>query len=221
MLELNHISKVYRSGRAEFVALENIDLQIPKGEYLAIHGASGAGKSTLLNLIGGLVRPDSGEVLFEGVSLYAGNPRMLAAYRKRRIGFMFQQFHLMPWLTVFENVELACYHERQKRNIDNYLGKCNLSELRDKFPSGLSVGEKQRTAFVRAIITMPDILLADEPTGNLDPGNGRILMELVDEYNRNGGTVILVSHDEKVTEYARRVVTLERGKIAALKEIQP
>ncbi len=216
MLEIKNISKKYITGAGEFTALENVSLDIEKGDFVAVQGASGAGKSTLLNIIGGLIRPDTGEVRFNGRNIYDGNSRMIAGYRKKHIGFMFQQFHLMPWLTVLENIQLGFHGKLQEQDLDNYLEKCNLSELKHKYPSDLSVGEKQRTAFIRAIIKTPEILLADEPTGNLDPENGRVLMQLVGEYHRNGGTVILVSHDPGVTEYTGRLLILDKGKIAPI-----
>ena len=126
---------------------------------------------------------------------------------------MFQQFHLMPWLTVEENIRLACYDNKQQEKIEYYVGRCSLKELKNKFPSELSVGEKQRTAFIRAIISKPDILLADEPTGNLDKTNSEILMSLVKEYNSKGGTVIMVSHDPGIAAFANKSVTLNKGRL--------
>jgi ABC-type lipoprotein export system ATPase subunit len=213
MIEISNISKVYRKGIKEFVALQDVNLKIGKGEFVSVSGASGAGKSTLLNAIGGLIMPDSGSVLFEGKNIYSQSSGATEEYRKKHVGFMFQQFHLMPYLTVFENIKLACYEKEQLVNIDNYLEKCSLSPLKNKYPDELSVGEKQRTAFVRAIITNPGILLADEPTGNLDPENSRILMSLVEDHHKSGGTVILVSHDPLTAKYANRSIILEKGKL--------
>jgi putative ABC transport system ATP-binding protein len=211
MIELNNISKRYSSGTETFTALENISLKIAKGDFCSVIGASGAGKSTLLYLIGGLVHPDSGTVMYNGHDIYKMNVREANRYRKIHLGFMFQQFHLMPWLTVAGNISLACYRKNQREKINFYLEKCLLYGMQNKFPSELSVGEKQRTAFIRAVISSPDILLADEPTGNLDAGNSEILMSLVKEYQQNGGTVVLVSHDPDITRYSNMSVTLEKG----------
>ena len=215
MLEINNISKKYRKGSEEFIALDNLSIKIEKGDYLAVTGASGAGKSTLLHAIGGLIHPDSGEVLYNGRDIYKQNSKVTDEYRKKHVGFMFQQFHLMPYLTVLDNIKLACYEKQLIDSINNYLERCSLSGLKNKYPSELSVGEKQRTAFIRAIISNPDLLLADEPTGNLDPGNSSILMSLVKDYHKNGGTVVLVSHDPIVAKYANRSITLEKGRIAS------
>jgi ABC-type lipoprotein export system ATPase subunit len=213
MIEIKNITKIYKKGAAEFTALENVSFNIERGDYIAVTGASGAGKSTLLNTVGGLVHPDSGEILYNGSDIFKQSSRHTDEYRKKHVGFMFQQFHLMPYLTVLDNIKLACYEKHQVDTIDHYLEKCSLTELKNKYPSELSVGEKQRTAFIRAIITNPDILLADEPTGNLDPGNSSILLSLVEDYHQNGGTVVLVSHDPLTTKYANRIIVLERGKI--------
>lgn len=213
MLEINNISKTYRKGSEEFVALENVTLKIDKGDFLLINGPSGAGKSTLLNVIGGLIHPDSGEIIFNGLNIYNQKSRLINDFRKKHVGFMFQQFHLMPYLTVLENIRFGCHNKKQLDNIDLYMEKCSLSGLENKYPSDLSVGEKQRTAFIRAIISNPDLLLADEPTGNLDPGNSDVLMSLVEEYHKSGGTVILVSHDTVAAGYSNRNITLEKGRM--------
>jgi ABC-type lipoprotein export system ATPase subunit len=213
MLEIRNISKKYRKSSEEFIALDNVSLKIEKGDYVAVTGASGAGKSTLLNAIGGLIHPDCGEVIYNGNNVYLQGGRDIDNYRRHVVGFMFQQFHLMPYLTVFENVKVACNNKKQLDSIEYYLEKCSLMVLKNKYPSELSVGEKQRTAFIRAIITDPAMLLADEPTGNLDPDNSRILMSLVEEYHKRGGTVILVSHDPVAFEYASRTILLDKGRL--------
>ena len=216
MLEINNISKRYKKGSEEFTALEKVSLVIEKGDYMAVTGASGAGKSTFLNVIGGLIHPDEGEILFNGRDIYNQKSNMTDEYRKKHVGFMFQQFHLMPYLTVLDNIRLACYEKLQLETINNYIGKCSLTGLKNKYPSELSVGEKQRTAFIRAIISNPDILLADEPTGNLDPANSSILMSLVEDFHKSGGTVVLVSHDPIAAKYANRCITLDKGRIESL-----
>ena len=213
MLEINNISKTYKNGTEEYNALTGVTLKVEKGDYVAVNGTSGAGKSTLLNIIGGLIKPDSGEILYYGNNIYNQKTRMTDEYRRKHVGFMFQKFHLMPYLTVFENIELACYGKMNAVSIEEYLETCNLAGLKNKYPSRLSVGEKQRAAFIRAIISAPDMLLADEPTGNLDPENSSMLMSLVEDFHKNGGTVILVSHDPSAKAFSNQQITLDRGVI--------
>jgi len=213
MIDIKHISKTFKRGSKEYKALVDVALKINKGDYISVSGASGSGKSTLLNVIGGLIRPDSGEVIYKGESIYDQSGRFLDLYRKRDVGFIFQQFHLMPYLTVVENIELSCNQKPHRDAIDNYLEKCSLVNIKDKYPSDLSVGEKQRTAFIRAIISNPELLLADEPTGNLDPQNSEILMTLIEEFHKEGGTVVLVSHDPAATEYSNLNIEIGHGII--------
>ena len=213
MIEINNISKTFKRGGDEFTALVDVSLKINKGDYVSVSGSSGSGKSTLLNVIGGLIRPDSGEVLFKGESIYDKRGKLLGLYRKRDVGFVFQQFHLMPYLTVVENIGLSCYKRSHADAINDYLEKCSLVNIKDKYPSELSVGEKQRTAFIRAIISSPELLLADEPTGNLDPQNSEILMALIEEFHKKGGTVVLVSHDPDVARYSNLNIRIEYGRI--------
>ncbi len=214
MLELTNISKHYRKGSTIFTALDNISLKVEKGNFIVITGLSGSGKSTLLYVIGGMINPDSGNVRYKGKSIYDLNNREKNDYRKEQIGFVFQQFHLMPFLTVKENIRLACHGRFRVDMIDSFIEKCSLMSVRDKFPSELSVGEKQRTAFVRAIIGSPDLLLADEPTGNLDPENSEIIMQLMDDFHKNGGTILLVSHNPGAAKYACKQIILNKGKIS-------
>jgi putative ABC transport system ATP-binding protein len=213
MLEIRNISKKFRKGAQVFTALENASLKIERCDYITVSGASGAGKSTLLNAIGGLLQPDSGEVLINDMNLYKLGRKGIDEYRRNKVGFMFQQFHLMPFLTIIENIKLACYKTGNLNNIDDYLMRCSLAELKNKYPDELSMGEKQRTAFIRAIISGPDILLADEPTGNLDPANSTILFRLIENFNKDGGTVVLVSHDPLALKDSTRSIILEKGRI--------
>jgi putative ABC transport system ATP-binding protein len=214
MLEIRNITKKYKKGLDIFTALDDVSLNIEKGSFIAVIGASGSGKSTLLHTIGGLIYPDSGKVFFKRNDIYLLNRKLLDLYRKESIGFVFQQFHLMPYLTVLENIKLACYKKTQLDLIDSYLEKCSLVELKNKYPSEISVGEMQRTAFIRAIISGPELLLADEPTGNLDPVNSTNLLNLIEEYHKNNGTVILVSHDPLAAKYATSIITLQKGRIS-------
>ncbi len=213
MIEINNITKIYKKGTENYTALDNVSFKIGKGEYVAINGPSGAGKSTLLYSIGGLIHPDSGTLSFNGENIYSQSIKFLDQYRKRFIGFMFQQFHLIPYLTVIENIRFNCNEKSKTGMINDYLEKCSLRGITNKYPSELSVGEKQRTAFIRAIISGPEILLADEPTGNLDPHNSDVLLSLVEEYHKDGGTVVLVSHDPSISKYSTLNVSLEKGKI--------
>jgi ABC-type lipoprotein export system ATPase subunit len=213
MLEIKNITKKYQKGGNIFTALDGVTLYVEKGDFIAIVGPSGSGKSTLLNTVGGLIRPDSGQVLFNGKDIYSIKRHEADFYRRKNIGFVFQQFHLLPYLTVLENIKMVCAGSADASEIEGYLEKCSLLPLENKYPGELSVGEKQRTAFIRAIITKPDILLADEPTGNLDPENSRILMSLIEDFHRDGGTVLLVSHDPESPKYATRQIALQSGKL--------
>lgn len=213
MLELKDITKIYTKNGSRFIALNKVSIKIEEGNFVAVIGASGSGKSTLLNIIGGLNQPDAGQVLFRRTDIYKQDNKKNYAYLQENIGFVFQQFHLIPFLTVYENIKMATSDSRATKNITAYLKKCGMLSLRNKYPSELSVGEKQRTAFIWAIISNPNILLADEPTGNLDTENSHIIMSLIQEFHKNGGTVILVSHESEMVKYASRVVTLNTGEI--------
>lgn len=213
MLDISNITKKYRKGESVFTALDEVSLKVAKGDFIAVVGSSGSGKSTLLHTIGGLIKPDAGKVLFSGKNIYAMKQRESDLFRSKNIGFVFQQFHLIPYLSVYENILAVCTNQNEKDQIDGLLKTCSLMPLKNKYPSELSVGEKQRTAFIRAIITYPDILLADEPTGNLDPENSRILMTMISDFHKLGGTVFLVSHDPESTEYATRKIRLQSGKL--------
>ena len=211
MIELRNISKEYVKGKEVFTALKDISFKIGKGDFCFVTGPSGAGKSTLLYVIGGLIRPDSGVALYNGRDIYSMNSTDVNLYRKKNLGFMFQQFHLMPYLTVAGNIKLACSGKKQAEKTGYYLEKCSLAAVSKKYPSELSVGEKQRTAFIRAIISDPEILLADEPTGNLDQLNSDVLMSLVKEYYDGGGTVVMVSHNREFEKYATMSIELSQG----------
>ena len=193
--------------------MKNVDLTIGKSEFVSINGASGGGKSTLLNIIGGLLTPDEGEVIVNNKNLLELSNNELADFRKTDIGFVFQQFYLIPYLTIFENIKFASQFKNIDSKIEQLLNSCLLKDKSNQIPSQISVGEKQRTAFIRAIINSQAILLADEPTGNLDKKNSDILLNLIKEYNRNGGTVIIISHDERITSHANKKFILEKGQL--------
>jgi ABC-type lipoprotein export system ATPase subunit len=214
MLEINNITKIYSKGADKFTALNNVSLKVENGEFVAVEGPSGSGKSTLLHTIGGLIHPDSGQILFKGIDVYRMSNQEVNRYRKKNVGFVFQQFHLMPYLTVLENIKIAEVEtENRNKKIEELLEKCELLSLKNKYPSELSVGEKQRTAFIRAIISKPEILLADEPTGNLDPENSKVLMSLIKDFHQSGGTVLLVSHEAETANYANRTIKLNKGEL--------
>lgn len=215
MLEINNIIKIYSNKRKRFTALDDISIKVEKGDFITVVGASGSGKSTLLHTIGGLIHPDSGQVLYRGKDIYALSHHDANLHRRKNVGFVFQQFHLLPYLTVYENIRLADGAALDNLLLEYYLEKCGLNFLRNKYPKELSVGEKQRTAFIRAMVKEPEILLADEPTGNLDPENSEVLISLISEYHKKGGTVLLVSHMPEISKYSNRTVTLRTGRILA------
>jgi putative ABC transport system ATP-binding protein len=213
MLNIINLTKKYKTRQNIFTALEEVTFQVDKGDFVAVVGPSGSGKSTLLHTIGGLIHPDSGQILFRGNDIYSMSRAEADQYRRQHVGFVFQQFHLIPYLTVYENIKMVCLKKTDHQFVDSFLEKCALLPLKNKYPSELSVGEKQRTAFLRAVISNPDILLADEPTGNLDPQNGSILLSMIEDFHLNGGTVLLVSHDPESAKYANRFLTLTSGKL--------
>ena len=215
MIGINNIIKRYSKGNNIFTALDSISLNIKKGDFCIVLGPSGAGKSTLLFIIGGLIHPDSGTLLYNGNDIYKQSRKDLDLFRRRHLGFMFQQFHLMPYLTVLENIKLACYEKKQIDNIGYFLKEFSMNDIQNKYPSELSMGEKQRTAFIRSIISNPVLLLADEPTGNLDQGNSEIILSHLKDYHKNKGTVILVTHNPEFSYYANMIIKLEKGRITS------
>jgi len=214
MLDIVKLAKKYTKNNNIFTALNEVSFKVDEGDFIVVNGPSGSGKSTLLHTIGGLIRPDSGQVLFNGKDINLFTGKELELYRRRHVGFVFQQFHLLPYLTVFENIKMVCPKTVNRRTIDEYMEKCSILPLENKYPSELSVGEKQRTAFIRAIITSPDILLADEPTGNLDPVNSKVILSLIGEFHKGGKAVILVSHNTgAAAKYATKSIVLSEGQI--------
>jgi len=216
MIRLERVSKIYRTRRGDVRALDKVSLDVKEGEFLVVRGPSGSGKTTLLFSIGGMLRPTEGNVIVNNHNLYAISKRQRAKFRAGNIGFIFQMFHLVPYLNTVENVLLAasvgtkCFGLEEAKSL---LNRLKLSDRMYHRPSELSAGERQRTAMARAILNRPGIILADEPTGNLDPENvSEILRQLV-EYNRSGGTIILVSHRKVVDHYASQVIHLKDGHI--------
>ena len=211
MIKLQNISKTYPSSSGLFYALRDISLDIEDGQYIAVTGPSGSGKSTLLNILGGMTKPDHGEVLVNGKQLYRLSEKERNIYRREKIGFVFQQFHLIPYLKVYENILTGTTGKNHKSNIQALLERFQIDNKSKHYPSQLSVGEKQRVALIRAAVSRPDMILADEPTGNLDDENSKIILDFFREYHREGKTVILVTHESGLSEHADRIITLKKG----------
>ena len=193
-------------------ALSPFDLNLTKGEFVVIKGASGSGKTTLLLALGGMLRPTEGEIKYKGDNLYQLSPSELGNYRSNEIGFVFQMFHLVPYLNVEENVQLAIPNDNQRNQSHRLLDQFGLSRRLTHTPSELSAGERQRVALARALVNQPKIILADEPTGNLDPENDRQVFKHLSEYHKKGGTVIVVTHGSTADEFADRIVNLKAGQ---------
>jgi putative ABC transport system ATP-binding protein len=220
MYQLEGVSKRYSIKGREILALDGLDFRAAKGEFVAVVGASGSGKSTLLMLLGGLARPSAGRVLADGADLYAMDIRRRAAFRASRIGFVFQTFLLIPYLNALDNVLVPVLAgsgkpaDSLRRRAEELLGKFGVADRMAHRPPELSVGERQRVAMARALLLSPDVLLADEPTGNLDPNTTAQLMEHIAAFHKEGGTVILVTHNPDLTRSATRTVRLAAGRLA-------
>ncbi|KAA0545251.1 ABC transporter ATP-binding protein [Bacillus sp. BGMRC 2118] len=218
MIQLESISKSYTIGKDRVNILENINLSISSGEFIAIMGPSGSGKSTLMNLIGCLDRPSSGHYHFNGTDISSFNDEELAKVRNQSIGFVFQQFQLLPRLTALKNVELPMIYagigkkERQERAA-HALEKVGLESRMDFLPSALSGGQKQRVAIARAIVNNPSLILADEPTGALDTNTSLAIMEQFIKLNQEGTTIVLVTHETEIGDYAKRTIIVRDGAI--------
>ena len=218
MITLTSLSKIYRTDEIETVALENVNLTVDRGEFLSIMGPSGCGKSTLLNIMGLLDAPTTGTVEINGTHTEGMKDKQLAAFRNKTLGFVFQSFHLINSLNVMDNVELPLLYRRigsgeRKRLAKEVLEKVGLSHRMNHFPTQLSGGQCQRVAIARAIVTNPRIILADEPTGNLDSTNGNEVMSLLKELNRDGATVVMVTHSEENAREAERIIRMMDGYI--------
>jgi len=215
MIALDGVSKVYRGADGEVRALDDVGLTVAAGEFVAVRGPSGCGKSTLLLTVGGMVRPTAGTVGIDGRDLYALSHAQRARLRADRIGFVFQMFHLVPYLSALDNVLVpALAGMRPDRGeATAVLERLGMGERRHHRPPELSTGERQRVALARALIKQPDIILADEPTGNLDPENAAAVMGYLADFHREGGTILVVSHDALAEEHADRTLRLERGRI--------
>lgn len=213
-LELNQIKKSFGSGENRVEVLKGIDLAVEKGEFCVLLGPSGSGKSTLLNILGGIDRADSGDILINGERMADMNEKALTLYRRRHMGYIFQMYNLIPNLTVRENIEVGAYLSRRPLDVDELLRLLGLWEHRAKLPNQLSGGQQQRTSIGRAIVKNPDILLCDEPTGALDYKTGKEILKLIETVNQKyGNTVIMVTHNDAIRLMADRVVRLRDGAI--------
>ncbi len=216
MIELQNVSKTYAGQDGEVRALDDVSLRVQRGEFVVIRGASGSGKSTLLLTVGGLVRPTKGKVFMENDDLYAMSGRERAKLRSDKVGFVFQMFHLLPYLNVLENVLLHAVPGANKggrKEAMEVLKRLNMTDRLHHRPGELSTGERQRVAIARALLNRPSLILADEPTGNLDPDNAAEVLGYLENFHKQGGTVLLVTHESSVDEYAGRVVLLGKGHI--------
>ena len=220
MIKLNKVSKTYRTDKVETLALKDIDLHVSEGEFVAMMGPSGCGKSTLLNIIGLLDRPGQGNIEIGGASMKGYGDRQLASLRNRSFGFIFQSFHLIPDLRVIDNVELPLLYRsgsgaERRRLARAALEKVGLGARMDHYPNQLSGGQQQRVAIARAIVGQPKILLADEPTGNLDSKMGEEVMDILLKLNAEGTTVVMVTHDEQEARRTNRIVRVFDGQLVS------
>lgn len=213
-LELNQIKKSFGSGENRVQVLKGIYLAVEKGEFCVLLGPSGSGKSTLLNILGGIDRADSGDILIDGERMADMNEKALTLYRRRHLGYIFQMYNLIPNLTVRENIEVGAYLSRRPLDVDELLHLLGLWDHRGKLPNQLSGGQQQRTSIGRAIVKNPDILLCDEPTGALDYKTSKEILKLIETVNQKyGNTVIMVTHNDAIRLMADRVVRLRDGAI--------
>ncbi|MDE5418384.1 ABC transporter ATP-binding protein [Labilibaculum sp. DW002] len=218
MINTVNLKKIFRTDEIETLALNNVNLNIKKGEFVAIMGPSGCGKSTLLNILGLLDNPSEGEFHFKGTNVAEYKENKRTDLRKGNIGFVFQSFNLIDELNVFENVEMPLVYQgisnkKRKEMVNKVLDRMSMSHRAKHYPQQLSGGQQQRVAIARAVVSNPGLILADEPTGNLDSSNGQEVMELLTELNREGTTIIMVTHSHKDSGYAHRVINLFDGKV--------
>lgn len=217
ILRCENVRKVYGSGNNQVVALDHIDLSVQKGEFVAIVGASGSGKSTLLHILVSVDQPTEGNVLIEGTDISTMNQTQAAIFRRRKVGLVYQFYNLIPTLTVRKNILMPLLLDKRKPNqeyFDQIVHSIGIEDKLDALPSQLSGGQQQRAAIARSLIYRPALLLADEPTGNLDRKNGKEIIDLLKLSNRNlNQTILLITHDEKIALEADRMITIEDGKI--------
>jgi ABC-type lipoprotein export system ATPase subunit len=224
ILELNQVSKTYRKETGKIFALKNINLKISAGDFFAVQGPSGSGKTTLLLTASGLQRPDNGHVRLEGESLYEMHSEARARIRAKKIGYVFQQYHLIPYLTVLENVmipNLAAPVKHLQERARQLIDELGLTGRATHIPAELSAGEKQRTALARALIQQPRILFADEITGNLDKTNTEIVLDYLKKFTSQGGAVLLVTHNQKAAQSAQIIFNLTAGNLEKVDRTPP
>ena len=217
MIQLTDVSKHFQRAVQTVRALDHLTLNIAAGEFVAVRGASGCGKSTLLSMIGGLALPSSGTVSVMDQDISAMNSTARAEFRATNVGFVFQMFHLLPYLTVLDNVLVAAGNtdiEADRARATELLQQFSLEDRLLHRPGQLSAGERQRVAMARALLPRPRLLLADEPTGNLDPENAAAVLQLLQQFHQQGGTILLVTHDEQAASHAARTIVLSDGKLA-------
>lgn len=216
MLEIKNVSKVYGEGATKIVALNNVSLRVDKGDFIAIMGPSGSGKSTLLNIIGGLDRPSGGKVILDGKRIDDLDENALVDIRRGEIAYVFQQYHLLPSLTALENVLLPLIFygaSKEDGKALDILKRVGLEKRAGHKPSELSGGEQQRVAIARALVNDPSLILADEPTGNMDQKTGREILGLFAQLNKEGHSIIMVTHDPEIAKHAKGIVVLQDGQI--------
>ena len=217
LLKVEELCKVYGKGENEVRAVDGVSFSVPKGQMVAIVGASGSGKSTLLHMIGAVDRPTSGKIYLDGQDVFKQNNRELAIFRRRQVGLIYQFYNLIPVLTAEENITLPVMMDGRKpdkEHLEKILDMLGLKERRDHLPSQISGGQQQRVSIGRALFTSPQVILADEPTGNLDSKNSAEIMELFRRSNRElKQTIIIITHDEKIAEQCDRIIVLSDGKI--------
>ncbi len=224
ILKIENLSKVYGSGENAVRAVDGVSFGVEKGEFLAIIGPSGSGKSTLLHILGGVDRPTSGKVLMNGQDIYAQDEEALAVFRRRQVGLIYQFYNLIPVLNVVENMTLPVLMDGRRVNeerLNELLQTLGLTERRKNLPNQLSGGQQQRVSIGRALMNAPAVVLADEPTGNLDSRNSQEIVELLKQSNRKyGQTLIIITHDENIALQADRVIAIEDGKIVRDEKIR-
>ena len=217
ILKVENLTKVYGKGEAKVTALDNVSFTVNKGEFVAIVGASGSGKSTLLHLIGGVDRPTSGTVYIDGKDIYKFNDDELAIFRRRQVGLIYQFYNLIPILNIEENITLPLSLDNRdvnKKKLDDLIKLLGLSDRRNHLPNELSGGQQQRTSIGRAMITSPAIILADEPTGNLDSKSSDEIVELLKKSNRDyNQTIVMITHNMDIAKEADRIIKIEDGKV--------
>jgi putative ABC transport system ATP-binding protein len=217
LLEVNNLTKQFPGPSGSVAALDGVSLCLDAGQFVAVRGPSGCGKTTLLLIVGGLLRPTAGTMRLRGEDPYALSPNARAAFRSRHIGFVFQQFHLVPYLTVLENILaplLAGGNGQQHARAKELVSQFRLEHRAAHTPAMLSTGERQRTAIARAMLNRPELILADEPTGNLDSESATIVLDCLAAFAASGGAVLLMTHDDRAAGYAKTLLRMDKGKMA-------